>query len=308
MFEFWVTVDITFLVAYSIVAIIHITGLTLLCKASCSLPNQRLLVQNLAATELLFCLTMLTDSIVVLSETGDTALFDYFSGFFVTLCNIELRLSILHIIIDRFIEIYMNIKYPLYVTRKRILALVVFHWSISAVSAMIDVILVAVDVPHAYKQIGFYSFLALDLTILISSLTTYIYFFKKVRRIRRVEDNGRGQLPESVLNLLIKKFKQPCYIVITYICFNLSSTLIYISSYHAQEPGQFRILYVSSTVLTLVGFISDAAIYVFANRNVRTLLRRIGSKRSSQVSQRTSEIKFVNTNDHNLSTYSEAKN
>ena len=190
----------------------------------------------------------------------------------------------LHIILDRFIEIYSNIKYPLFMTHKRLLALIATNWSLSVLIAIIDTALEAATKSLLIYRVNCVLLLVLDLTILISAITTYIYFYNKAYSIRRLEVNSLGQPEESRLNLLRQKFKQPCYIVMTYIYFNLTGTMLVITSDYVQNVRKSRILFTSFEVLLIVGLTSDAIIYVFANKNVYRLLCSIFRKqRSSRV-------------------------
>ena len=81
-----------------------------------------------------------------------------------------------------------------------------------------------------------------------------------------------GQSQESRISLMISKFKQPCFIVITYICFNLTSTINLVAVFYFYKGYKRIMLGLVSDILTMIGFISDACIYVFADRNVRKLL------------------------------------
>ena len=128
--------------------------------------------------------------------------------------------------------------------------------------------------------------MVLDITILISFIATYIYFYITVRRLRGMEARDTGQPAESGRNLLIKKFKLPCYIVVTYICFNLTSTIMFTTARFARNAEHTKALKRFGQVPTIVGLTSDAFIYVFVNRNVRKLLcslcttRNLFSRRS----------------------------
>ena len=111
--------------------------------------------------------------------------------------------------------------------------------------------------------------LTFDLAILISAITTYVYCYKTVRKIRILMATTEGQPQAGGLHLLFNKFKQPCYIVVTYICFNLTSSIIQTSVNYIKDTKQEEILFIFFDVLLLVGFSSDAFIYVFSNKNVQ---------------------------------------
>ena len=100
------------------------------------------------------------------------------SSFFFSLFYVEIHLSILHIIFDRFLEIFTNIMYPLYMSRKRIMLLVVIHWIVSIVISTVLVVLIAESKYDADKYYQFINFIFWDLAISLSAIATYIYFYK----------------------------------------------------------------------------------------------------------------------------------
>ena len=278
-----------FIAAYVFLLLLHIAGLILLFKARNDLPNQRLLTKNLAVAEISFCLSkIVTFSALLYHRSFWTSLLDNFlSCFSVTV----IRLSMLHIILDRFIEIYSNIKYPLLMTFKRFLILIATNWAVSVISATIITVLVAVTKSIALIfRVFLLLLLILDITVLLSAITTYVNFYSKVLSIRRLEVNSIGLPEESRLNLLRKKFKQPCYIVITYVCFNVTSTVLMQTYNSARDARKRWLLYISYQALLIVGLTSDVLIYILANKNVYKLLCSFFRKQNVQRSRRVGDL------------------
>ena len=265
-------INTTLIVAYSIVSLLHLAGLLLLWKAKKSLLNQRILTMNIAAIEMFYCLEM-----VVLFSTfpylKTNVALDYILHFFTVLLYIEIRLTMLHIILDRFLEIFINIKYPIYMTHKQLLIIMASLWSISVACASISVILQA-------KQFHLKMALILDIVILLCSVTTYGYFFTTVFKMKRLDSSLSGESRTNRVNLLIRKFKLPCYIVLTYICFNLASTTFITYDHYIPKGERDPIIKVLANTAMILGFISDSLIYIFANKNVRTLICTLCRKRN----------------------------
>ena len=283
MFEF---VDLAFkvyIVCYSVVAIVHFVGLVLLCKSKSNLPNQRLLLMNLGAVEMLFSFYVVI-AIMVWLNVNETMTFTYVDSFFSALFYTEIRLTIMHIIYDRFLDILTNIKYPLYMTAKKIRLLIVIRFTISAMSAIIAIVLQTSDKGLVSEKFTFLLPLTLDISILISATATYIYFFVTVRKIREIEARDAGQPQESRSKLLIKKFKLPCYIVMTYMLFNLTGAIMFTASRYVENQRRSKLLSVFAHLPIIVGFTSDACIYVFANKNVRKLFCTTCKRRNIRVS------------------------
>ena len=260
-----------YIASYSTVAIIHFFGLLLLCKSKSSLRNQRLLIKNLAVVEMLFCLSMVIFCYFQINKSSGMILKCLYA-FFSALFFIEIRLTMLHIIFDRFLEIFTNIKYPLYMNHKKMMSLLAMHWFGSAVYAIISSVVRLFGIFQGQWPVQIFFCLILDIIILISAITTYLYFYTKVHQIQRLETSILDPPEDSVMTFLIGKFKQPCYIVLSYIFFNLTSTVMLTCSLYVHSRRQYEILQHFSHVPIIVGCISDASIYVFANRNVRKLL------------------------------------
>ena len=125
-----------YLVVYAAVAMLHFVGLMLLFKAENEISNQTILTKNLAVVEMLFCVNLVVIH-SIMPSVKDASFLKYFSAIYL-LFYTEIRFSMLHMIFDRFLEIYMNIKYPLYMSLKKVLLLVVVHWGVSAVFGIIN--------------------------------------------------------------------------------------------------------------------------------------------------------------------------
>ena len=141
------------------------------------------------------------------------------------------------------------------------------------------------------RRFSSFYLLTLDIIILISFMVTYLYFYSRVKQIRDVESvNAVNRPSQNRHRLLFKKFKVPCYIVLTYICFNMSSTILLIYSIYESNEKLSRILYHSMDIPIVVGFTSDAFIYVVANKDVRKLLFNIFRREQIQRSNRVGDF------------------
>ena len=280
---------LTYTISYFVVAILHLIGLSLLCKSKSNIPNQRTLTCNLAVVELMSSLIIGTIySLAHYSFALNLSIIYYLhaiSTVFVT----EIQLTVLHIIIDRFFEIYTNINYPLFMTKKRLLFIVTLHWFFSAVCAIITFVLVAMGKSKASLQFVSILFLIFDIIITVSGITTYLYFYKTVFHIRELEARCAGQTQVSGISLLREKFKIPCYIVMTYICFNLPRTILLTVSHYVEDQKKSSMLTVLSHALIIIGLTSDVFIYVFADKNVRMLICSIFRKMCRPVSNRVDD-------------------
>ena len=264
-------------------------------KAKNDLPNQRILTINLATAEMLFCWFRVVEwSAVIAGKNSD--IFIILTMAFSVLTFTEIRLAMLHIIFDRFFEIFTNIKYPVYMTKPKMLMLIAIHWMISALCAMIGFVL-QISISRKISFVfSFFLFLCLDIIVLIFGVITYIYFYLTVKKIKNSETISTNQRGRKT-SLLIQKFKLPCYIVLTYILFNMTSTILLTLSENLDSEDMRKLLFHFSYVPILAGFISDAAIYTFGNRSVRKLLCSIFNRNTLQFPGKACELATIQTSD-----------
>ena len=162
-------------------------------------------------------------------------------------------------------------------TKKKVLLMMASLWTVSGVCASISIILKAATF---HLKVS----LVLDILILFCAATTYGYFFRTVFKMKRLDSSLPGESRTSRARLLIKKFKLPCYIVFTYICFNLASTTLITYDHYIPKEKRNPIIKVLARTAIILGLISDATIYIFANKIVRTLLCSLCRKRDNHVS------------------------
>ena len=259
-----------------VVVLVHLVGFVLLYKTRSQLPNQRLLILNLALVEVLCgCYMLVIFSVVVSGIEWRTSFGQYAITFCETLLYTRIRFTVLHIILDRFLEIYMNMKYPIYMTRRVMVVVLTILWFLSVVSALISVILKTFLSKYTAHKFALMSMFTLDVIIFTSATITYIYFFKTTRRIRTLDSIASGRKSPSMIGLFRERFLLPCYIVCTYMLFNLSSIILATVSRYVERGSDKVALTRASYVLDMVGFTSDAAIYVFANKSVRKFLQSL---------------------------------
>ena len=164
----------------------------------------------------------------------------------------NIRLVVLHIIIDRFIDIKLSIKYPLYITLKKLQSIVISMWMISVIFALLWTIILKLDVLKLsswYAYVSAFIVLA-DILIVVSAVVTYTYLFSRVRKFTHT--NGQQDLTRT--SLIIRKFKIPCLMVLTFIMFNVSGTVLRVCGIR-DIPH----------VLDLLGWCSDSYLYILTD-------------------------------------------
>ena len=112
---------------------------------------------------------------------------------------------------------------------------------------------------------------------MVSAISTYIYFFLKVQKIKRAEER---QSDEGILrrkDLVWDNFKVPVLMVLTYILFNISAQVLSImASYGIFDAGINSVLYNIAYLVAIPAFSADAFIYLLLHKDVR---KKISLKR-----------------------------
>ena len=272
-----------YIVGGSLVAVLHCMGLILLYKCKSDLPNQRLLIINLAVVEMFT--GIFATMYFVLTITGHhTSNVRLAERFLLTLSTTRVRFTVLHIILDRFLEIYLSVKYPIMMTLNKMMVLNSCLWLLSVVFAIINTVLMHLNgLAVTMKFVGFVLFI-LDIVIIVAASSTYIYFYVKVKEIRTLERSANGEPSKAGFSLVAKKFKVPCYIVLTYILFNFTSSILAVISEYVKTGKGLEVMDHISVTLDIVAYTSDAFIYVFMNKDIRLLLRTTCCAKNARIS------------------------
>ena len=260
---------------YALALVLHSVGFTLLYKSNRTLPNQRIVTMNLAAAEMMHCFWQILQQIMILTQFlswvikvgAIEALFIimFLNQFF----YINIGLIFILIIVDRFLYIWLNIKYTVYITKTKLAIAISFQWLVAAFIALTPVLLFRYKLitGNAYINKVLTIELVLDIFIVSTALLTFTYLFLKVKSFTQQTTSQQGTL--TVLNVWTK-LKIPGLMVITFIIFNITSTIlkyIYFSLHHTPFVVDIVV-----TVLQIIGWWSDAVIYLLVQRRVRRLV------------------------------------
>ena len=256
----------------------HFIGLLLLTKAKRFPGKQKFFIINLSFTEMV--LSWLR-AVKTISNTVKQS--------FAVICImgvlfLGLRWIILLMIVDRFLEIFWNVKYPIYIKKNFIMGLLASLWILSSVLVGTFALYRDYFGPLVYFFIG----LVLDMIIVIVSSVTYIYFFLKVKKIRNQIDIVRNHR-HKISTVAIKNFKIPLLMVLTYILFNVTGSFLALKASYLTADVIFKSLFLQlSDLLDICAFLSDVCIYVFLQRKILNILLSLFDKtRRSEVAAET---------------------
>ena len=285
-------------------SLLHIIGIVLLVKVKSDLPNQRIILVSLAFSELLFCLPYATLQTLAFENTGWGKWENYpmalqiinYSA--IMTARIANRLMMIYFISDRYLAILLHMKYKIIFTKQRVVKLVALLWLICIIHTLIYGFLTFKTrhlTGNETWSIITFTGLTLDVIIVLSGFGTYIYFFMKVFKtvksdvkrkdaIKKHKDsesgisdtNARGvtgssQRPNT--RSYRRKFLVPILIVLTYILFNISAVIMYqVRLQGGTADPHDNLLRKVAGILVLIGFMNDAILYIFVQRNIRNYL------------------------------------
>jgi len=272
---------ITFLVLCSVNISVHTIGSYILISLYRNGHNsiQRLFITNLSITEailnLLGVLSIMTNFIshgsIATSKPSDAA--DYVNMANYTGIGMQYLLMMIYITIDRLLEVYLNIKYPLYCKEKHAKRLIVLTWFTSA-GLTLGVSLAHKMSNFAYKE-PFFAYVLLPLSVIFvsSAICTYISIFRKYRqtRVHPVHSVRIGNTRNGVNTFTVfrrSKFYVPVLLISTFIFFVEIPSLVYIVLSFIYSEHSY-ILESSYEMFMAISTLSDFFIYIFFQSDVR---------------------------------------
>ena len=264
----------TYIGGFSVTGLLHLLGLCLLLRAKDGLENQRIITINLAVTEMLNSFYQVVVSVKLL--TGLDRKWLYADMFLAGTLFTMNRMVMLHLILDRCLDIYLNLKYSFYFTKSRLKWISVSLWIFSGSIALTLALVVysGVDFAKIELIIG-YTFFAMDILITLCGILTYIYLFSKISQITECERRTSVTANNQRVKITQARFTIPCLMVATYICFNFTAAIMIMTAdMLIGKMGLVKVLpiFEIAHVLILLGLFSDCVVYIFLQRSIRSQL------------------------------------
>ena len=273
-YEYFVILDITIFI---LTILIHSCGTYILVKhKSLIARNQRLYLISLSTSEILLSLNhIVLDSAYLLTPLKRwVAVMEIVHYDALWLINLT---TIIVLTLDRFAEVFYNIKYDLYVTHRRTMQLVISLWILGTLTAVLFTVLYLIYAINYFDITYRYIYPILDTAVVLNALIVYTYIYFKIalhnKRIRHINIHRQDislphQLNTDQSNK--QKFFVPILIVISFVVFIYIPDVIHFANMHIlNEKKWFRRV---STFLYSLNMLSDAAIYIFLQRNIRKFI------------------------------------
>lgn len=241
--------------------ILHCLGIHLLKRTQSYHEYQKIYLVQLSVMEILFLLVN-NNLLLYLKITNSLPSFEEYLPIFVLCliampwCNIMILLTL-----DRFAQIWFNIKYAIYVTKRRVIIALIVSWTMVVV-----LFIMMVSMKYQYKVDSYEAmhyviqgFMAL---VMVSSLLSYSYIYYRLKRNKR---------KDSTTQLQRQGVFVPFWIVFTFFWLFLLPNIIQLVFDHTQKVMSVTALYfyVASLLLFDIGCLADVLIYILMSEKMR---------------------------------------
>lgn len=291
------------LITYTISFMLHCIGLCLLCfRGTRTGKNQKIFLMNLSASEICICLTGALQCLFS-KQYGEDHLAYKLSTVSCLTFALPYYMIMISLTVDRFGEVYMNIRYHLYWSTRLTRYLMATIWLINTTLLVVSLIklLKNANATSQYLKRLYYIYIyqTADIIFLIIAVVTYVYITKKLVKNRKLSSTSVSislSTEQSILfnenNEIIlplhsnhathsiqrksnvmrrRRFLLPTLLVVTFIMFVVVPDMVnfFVHNYSPEQEPLFRTI---CEVAYGLGYLSDATIYVllsipFRNKN-----------------------------------------
>ena len=265
----------------------HLIGLYLLRVVTNFPHNQRLILAQLSIVETIqlilnfFTVTTMTFPVDIFAQEMILLLQAFFLG-------VAGNLTIIFLTVNRFLEVHLHMYYPTKFTNKKVKIVLILIWLLATVVFCLVLIWRLIYKVNMLYWLNVLAYPLVNGIVILICIFVYTYIYVKLRKIknemRTVVHKNHGTSSSSNIGHYI-----PLYIIISNIIFVVIPQTLIATLFYALKMNKYgHPMYPISIVMFELGFLSDAAIYIFANKLLRTTLKRrfscIGIDQSNTVS------------------------
>ena len=258
---------------------IHILAVTLLVKLKQHnvKGSQKVLLIALCVTELTYALIDILDHVCYKLELDPrTFVFFVLNSTTVTFMYIFIMTCI---VVDRFFEIYLNIKYRVLWSSKKTKMVLLIGLIICCI---LFVPFIIMELKNRYitgDTLSRYIYPVIELVFIIIFSWSYFYIIRQVLRYRINTKTLEKQLSRNSRVVYHKQFNNqfklfvPTLIIVTFLLFMIGPSILRL--FVALKLLNGDVGYRISFVLVPVGFIADPIIYIFSLKAIRSAFKRV---------------------------------
>lgn len=264
---FWITV--TFLV---IGLLLNAFGIYCLVKyKQCSNKHNVLLI-NLSLIEIIKCTIYLIYLPIIYIHMRVNVIFHVVVQFLLEMTSIAFGLTLVLVLVDRFLCVFLHIKYKQKVTTFRLKVACLLSWFVGILAASPILILhrnlkVILNVYHLKVSP------VISIFLLLLTICAYTYITYKIKVSRQCFHVPQSQQEQRTINK--KQFIIPCIIIMSFIlCVGVPNILHFASKSYGTEHAD--VINKIGELLWVINFTSDPVVYIFLNKNIRRIALGFG--------------------------------
>lgn len=274
------SIDYLFLVFYIINTIAHLLGFYLLWSLYRGGQGKvkEILLLNLSFGEALMSILF----IITWPQTGSftvTQIQYYVMVTLITGFYFFYVLSMILITLDRFLEIFLNITYPLYITNRRVKYTLAGLWVIcmliSISVSIVDKLYLFLESDECYTDMT-YIYMGCDVAFITIAILAYGYIFQKFRKTRKLPfhtryltENNSNESYSIVKIFINSRFYVYLLLIASYFFLDAIPNSIDLTFTHHSSHSTYTQIVKFCCQLS---YFIDALIYIFLQPSVRRLL------------------------------------
>lgn len=263
------------LIAKTVSFWLHILGFysLYLTKGTNINKSQRVFLMNLSLSEIILCITAAAKRAFILSHHPTVAHQMRITQ--MTGASMAYYLLMIFLTVDRFSEVHLNIRYPLYWSPQRARYCMAAVWTISV--AFTTVFIIYQPSPtwlSYYLHIYFYP--VAEYLFCIVALFTYGYIYKVMRckrKINRVTSSSIHSHKRRKRLVGRIGFFMPSLLILTFVLFVVIPEQTHFYYYLNDKPMTHTQDDIFAVAFSLA-FLTDAIIYIFLSTHVRKALKK----------------------------------
>ena len=274
-------------VLFSIPMTLHLFSIYILYIAQGShfKDNQRYFFINLSFSEFLICFVGIVKRICKIYQWKDGATYVRFIQ--AGIATFVYYFTMILLTFDRFWEIFLNLRYPVYFSPKKTQIAIATIWGFSICFTMLLCIMNTInpDVPNAILTYFYFIFGVLCIGV---SAATYAYIAQKIYYNKINEDKQISAITAADCTIsnakkrkiLLQSLYLPVLLLVTFLLFVIIPEIVYFY-YDLNNLQMSDHLYMLLTVSYFIAYMSDVFIYILGSKYIRrTILRRFGIRGS----------------------------
>ena len=242
--------------------------------------SQKYLISTLCFVEMLLAFGGLLGHIFTLLDIDESFPVMICEIFHVTMFNVSYMLLMIVITIDRFLIIYLNIKYPLYCTPRKIVIVVILIlcFCLFFFFGFLSKYLSS-QTWNPHRILYLFVYPVIQFMFLLTAILTYIYIYRQLKRNKEPKHNSVQHMQDSKKDTNSKVRKRfnifvPNLIILTFILFHVLPHTVWSIKFWFEFNLPTSVSYFVALTIDL-GLIADPMIYVFSLESARKKIKRL---------------------------------